>query len=95
MRVHSNVAVPEYDFDEEELLPAEVEPPADDAEPEGAGAGVEPLARALRRAHQNLGHPRREDLVRHLRVAGASEALLGHMEADSRSNACSLKQMLK
>ena len=67
-----DVAVPEYDFDEEELLPAEVE----DVELEEASAITFPagvsktLARALRRVHQNLGHPRREDLVRHLRLAG-------------------------
>eukprot|EP00969_Alexandrium_andersonii_P260017 11496686-Alexandrium_andersonii.AAC.1 len=28
---------------------------------------------ALRRLHQNLGHPRNEDLVRHIRLGGAKE----------------------
>ncbi|CAE7468389.1 RE2 [Symbiodinium natans] len=30
----------------------------------------------LRRLHQNLGHPRREDLLRHLRLAGCENAVL-------------------
>ena len=34
------------------------------------------VAASLRRLHQNLGHPRREDLVRHLRLAGCSEEVL-------------------
>ena len=34
------------------------------------------IAIALRRIHQNLGHPRREDLIRHLRLAGCNEAVL-------------------
>ena len=33
-----------------------------------------PLARALRRIHQNLGHPSNHDLARHLKLSGASEA---------------------
>ena len=40
-------------------------------------AGVSPIIQSsLRRLHQNLGHPRREDLVRHLRLAGCEEAVL-------------------
>ena len=31
------------------------------------------IARALRRVHQNLGHPSNADLARHLRLAGAQE----------------------
>ena len=31
------------------------------------------IARALRRVHQNLGHPANTDLARHLRLAGAQE----------------------
>ena len=39
--------------------------------------GVSPIIQAsLRRLHQNLGHPRKEDLVRHLRLAGCEEAVL-------------------
>ncbi|CAE7251257.1 RE2, partial [Symbiodinium sp. CCMP2456] len=34
------------------------------------------VATALRRLHQNLGHPRQEDLVRHLRLAGCDSAIL-------------------
>ena len=34
------------------------------------------VAASLRRLHQNLGHPRREDLLRHLRLAGCSEEVL-------------------
>ncbi|CAE7388702.1 RE2, partial [Symbiodinium sp. KB8] len=33
-------------------------------------------AAALRRLHQNLGHPAREDLVRHLRLAGADNEVI-------------------
>ncbi|CAE7843623.1 GIP, partial [Symbiodinium sp. KB8] len=33
-------------------------------------------AAALRRLHQNLGHPAREDLVRHLRLAGADSEVI-------------------
>ena len=33
-----------------------------------------PLARALRRIHQNLGHPSNHDLARHLKLSGANEA---------------------
>jgi len=33
----------------------------------------QPLARALRRIHQNLGHPSNHDLARHLKLSGASE----------------------
>ena len=32
------------------------------------------LAKALRRVHQNLGHPANHDLARHLKLSGASEA---------------------
>ncbi|CAE6956523.1 RE1 [Symbiodinium sp. CCMP2456] len=40
-------------------------------------AGVNPVIQSsLRRLHQNLGHPRREDLLRHLRLAGCEEAVL-------------------
>ncbi|CAE7615546.1 GIP [Symbiodinium sp. CCMP2592] len=40
-------------------------------------AGVSPIIQSsLRRLHQNLGHPRREDLVRHLRLAGCEDAVL-------------------
>ena len=40
-------------------------------------AGVSPIIQSsLRRLHQNFGHPRREDLVRHLRLAGCEEAVL-------------------
>eukprot|EP00439_Symbiodinium_sp_Y106_P045755 s2167_g5.t2 len=39
--------------------------------------GVPPhIASALRRAHQNLGHPSTADFVRHLRVAGAGADVL-------------------
>ena len=34
------------------------------------------IAASLRRLHQNLGHPRREDLLRHLRLAGCDEDVL-------------------
>ena len=34
------------------------------------------IATALRRLHQNLGHPRGEDLLRHLRLAGCDTAVL-------------------
>ncbi|CAE7525074.1 RE2, partial [Symbiodinium sp. CCMP2456] len=34
------------------------------------------IAQSLRRLHQNLGHPRREDLLRHLRLAGCNEDVL-------------------
>ena len=34
------------------------------------------VATALRRLHQNLGHPRREDLIRHLRLAGCESSIL-------------------
>ncbi|CAE7678552.1 RE2, partial [Symbiodinium sp. CCMP2456] len=34
------------------------------------------VATALRRLHQNLGHPRQEDLVRHLRLAGCDSNIL-------------------
>ena len=34
------------------------------------------IATALRRLHQNLGHPRNEDLLRHLRLAGCETAVL-------------------
>ena len=34
------------------------------------------VAVALRRLHQNLGHPRQEDLVRHLRLAGCDSSIL-------------------
>ncbi|OLP81847.1 Copia protein [Symbiodinium microadriaticum] len=34
------------------------------------------VATALRRLHQNLGHPRQEDLIRHLRLAGCDTAIL-------------------
>ena len=34
------------------------------------------VATALRRLHQNLGHPRQEDLLRHLRLAGCDPAVL-------------------
>ncbi|CAE7866875.1 RE1 [Symbiodinium sp. KB8] len=61
-----------------------VEPDEKDEPPlrmDGSGisfdAGVNPVIQAsLRRLHQNLGHPRREDLVRHLRLAGCEEAVL-------------------
>eukprot|EP00438_Fugacium_kawagutii_P026759 Skav216449 [mRNA] locus=scaffold50:462658:469839:- [translate_table: standard] len=33
-------------------------------------------AQALRRLHQNLGHPRRADLARHLRLSGAKEEVV-------------------
>ena len=73
--------MPDYDFDGEELIPADDEKDTG-AELEGASAisfseqVPKPLARALRRVHQNLGHPRREDLVRHLRLAGASDGAI-------------------
>ena len=58
-------------------------PPRDDQRfPMGAGGitfGDETpgtVATALRRLHQNLGHPRQEDLVRHLRLAGCDPAVL-------------------
>ncbi|CAE7780747.1 RE1 [Symbiodinium sp. CCMP2592] len=35
-----------------------------------------PVATALRRLHQNLGHPRQEDLIRHLRLAGCDQSVL-------------------
>ncbi|CAE7361897.1 RE2 [Symbiodinium sp. CCMP2592] len=35
-----------------------------------------PVATALRRLHQNLGHPRQEDLIRHLRLAGCDQSIL-------------------
>ncbi|CAE6950397.1 GIP [Symbiodinium sp. CCMP2592] len=39
--------------------------------------GVSPLIQSsLRRLHQNLGHPKKDDLVRHLRLAGCEEAVL-------------------
>ena len=44
--------------------------------------GVNPVIQAsltlfsLRLLHQNLGHPRKEDLVRHRRLAGCEEAVL-------------------
>ena len=31
---------------------------------------------SLRRLHQNLGHPRKEDLVRHLRLAGCEDTII-------------------
>ena len=34
------------------------------------------VATALRRLHQNLGHPRQEDLLRHLRLAGCDPAII-------------------
>ncbi|CAE7394818.1 RE1 [Symbiodinium sp. CCMP2592] len=34
------------------------------------------VAAALRRLHQNLGHPAREDLVRHLHLAGADKEVI-------------------
>ncbi|CAE6965701.1 RE1 [Symbiodinium sp. CCMP2592] len=34
------------------------------------------IAAALRRLHQNLGHPAREDLVRHLHLAGADKDVI-------------------
>ena len=34
------------------------------------------VAQSLRRLHQNLGHPRREDLARHLRLAGAKNDVI-------------------
>ena len=34
------------------------------------------VATALRRLHQNLGHPRQEDLLRHLRLAGCDTPIL-------------------
>ena len=34
------------------------------------------IAASLRRLHQNLGHPRKEDLIRHLRLAGCDEEVL-------------------
>ena len=34
------------------------------------------VAQSLRRLHQNLGHPRREDLARHLRLAGAKSDVI-------------------
>ena len=69
------VQVP-YEFDDEELVPDEgVEPQG--AEAISFDASVpKNIARVLRRVHQNLGHPRREDLVRHLRLAGASDVAL-------------------
>lgn len=36
----------------------------------------QPLARALRRIHQNLGHPSNHDLARHLKLSGASEGAI-------------------
>ena len=39
--------------------------------------GVPGIVRSsLRRLHQNLGHPRKEDLVRHLRLAGCEDAIV-------------------
>ena len=39
--------------------------------------GVSPIVQSsLRRLHQNLGHPRKEDLVRHLRLAGCEEGII-------------------
>ncbi|CAE7467344.1 RE2 [Symbiodinium sp. CCMP2456] len=39
--------------------------------------GVDPIVQSsLRRLHQNLGHPRSEDLVRHLRLAGCEDAII-------------------
>ncbi|CAE7208983.1 GIP [Symbiodinium natans] len=34
------------------------------------------ISTALRRLHQNLGHPRKEDLLRHLRLAGCESEVL-------------------
>ncbi|CAE7504439.1 RE2 [Symbiodinium natans] len=41
------------------------------------GEGTPPrVASALRRLHQNLGHPRQADLIRHLRLAGCDNEIL-------------------
>lgn len=39
------------------------------------------VATALRRLHQNLGHPSKRELVRHLRLSGAPEELIRGVEA--------------
>ncbi|CAE7197343.1 RE2 [Symbiodinium sp. CCMP2592] len=56
--------------------------PSDEPMPMGAG-GISfgantpgAVATALRRLHQNLGHPRQEDLIRHLRLAGCDPSVL-------------------
>ena len=36
----------------------------------------EKVASTLRRIHQNLGHPPNRELIRHLRLSGASAALI-------------------
>ena len=63
--------------------PSAIERKPDDVEePHGAKAisfkgKVSPeIASVLKRVHQNLGHPSNRDLIKHLRIAGASENIL-------------------
>ena len=60
---------------------AEVEPEAKPVKYDGSGitfeSGVQPIVQSsLRRLHQNLGHPRSEDLCRHLRLAGCEPHII-------------------
>ena len=73
----TGVEEPVPDLDDEELVPhQEVQDPVGADAITFAANVPKNLARTLRRVHQNLGHPRREDLVRHLRLAGATEQAL-------------------
>ena len=68
---------PAPEMDDEELVPhQEVQDQVGAEAITFASSVPKNLARTLRRFHQNLGHPRREDLVRHLRLAGATEQAL-------------------
>ena len=53
-----------------------------------------PIQMALTRLHQNLGHPRVEDMTRHLRYAGAEDAVLRACKA-MRCEVCARNQRTK
>ena len=49
------------------------------------------MAATLRRIHQNLGHPSNLDLVRHLRLTGASEVAVKGAEKLRCETCCRMK----
>ena len=61
----------------QDVVPNVPPPVASGAEGISFGPGVAPhIASALSRLHQNMGHPSAKDLTRHLRYAGADNAVL-------------------
>lgn len=81
MKFHRVMAV--EDAPVEEAADAEMEEILRDDESERGASGIKfkgavssKIAGALRRLHQNLGHPSNRELVRHLRLAGADTEMV-------------------